>query len=78
MDADTDRPHFRLAPVQFSRLTKRGILLGLSAPQLIALSIALLTIVAALYTTGASGIAWTSPIWGIAALTAVIPIGGRE
>ncbi|MDJ0336636.1 SCO6880 family protein [Cryobacterium sp. PH31-O1] len=64
--------------MQFSRLTKRGILLGLSAPQLIALSIALLTVVAALYTTDASGIAWTSPIWSLAALTAVIPIGGRK
>ncbi|MWB99038.1 SCO6880 family protein [Agromyces seonyuensis] len=69
---------YRLAPVQFSRLTKRGILLGLSAPQLIALSFALVTLVVALYTAGATGVAWTAPIWGTAALTAAIPIGGRK
>ncbi|MBT2498535.1 PrgI family protein [Agromyces sp. ISL-38] len=78
METDTARPDYRLAPVQFSRLTRRGILLGLSAPQLIALSIGLLTMVAALYTAGAAGIAWTSPIWGTAALTAAVPIGGRK
>lgn len=68
----------RLAPVQFSRLTKRGVLLGLLLPQLIVLGIALLTLVSALYTAGASGVAWTSPIWGLAALTAVMPVGGRK
>lgn len=78
MDTDTTRPGYTLAPVQFSRLTRRGVLLGLSLPQLVALSIGVLTIVSALYTTGASGIAWTSPIWGTAALVAAIPIGGRK
>ena len=77
MHTDTARD-YKLAPVQFSRLTKRGILLSLSAPQLIALALALLTIVSALYTAGASGVAWTSPLWGAAALTAVIPLGGRK
>ncbi|GAA1953893.1 SCO6880 family protein [Agromyces allii] len=68
----------RLAPVQFSRLTKRGILMGMSAPQLVALGIAILVLVSALYTAGASGVAWTSPIWGSAALIAVFPLGGRK
>jgi len=67
-----------LAPVQFSRLTRRGILLGLSLPQLVVLAIAVLTVVAALYTGGGMGLAWTSPIWGVAALLAVIPAGGRK
>ena len=70
MDTDTNRPGYRLPPVQFSRLTKRGILLGLSVPQLVALSIGTLTIVTALYTAGASGLAWTSPLWGTAAVIA--------
>ena len=48
MDTDKDRAEYQLAPVQFSRLTKRGILLGLSVPQLVALSIGTLTIVTAL------------------------------
>ncbi len=78
MDSGFDRSDFRLAPVQFSRLTRRGVLLGLSVPQLIALAISILTVVAALYTVGASGIPWTSPIWGSAALAAVISVGGRK
>ncbi|GAB3129274.1 PrgI family protein [Glaciibacter psychrotolerans] len=69
---------YQLAPVQFSRLARRGILFGLSLPQLIAVSIGLLTLVTALYTAGASGIAWTSPLWGTAVIVAVIPIGGRK
>ena len=78
MDTDTNSAQYLLAPVQFSRLTRRGILLGLSLPQVIALSVATLTSVSALYTAGASGIAWTSPIWGTAAVIAGIPIGGRK
>jgi hypothetical protein len=78
METDANRARYQLAPVQFSRLTKRGILLGLSVPQLITLSIGTLTVVAALYSTGASGLAWTSPIWVTAAVIAGIPIGGRK
>ncbi|MFE5671698.1 SCO6880 family protein [Agromyces sp. NPDC056523] len=77
MDSDTSAA-YQLAPVQFSRLTRRGILLGLSLPQLIALAIAVLTVVISLYLAGASGIAWTSPIWATAAAIAAIPIGGRK
>ncbi len=77
MDSDTSAAH-QLAPVQFSRLTRRGILLGLSLPQLVALSIAVLTVVISLYGAGATGIAWTSPIWATAAAIAAIPIGGRK
>lgn len=69
---------YALAPVQFSRLTRRGVLLGLSLPQLIVLSVAILTVVAALYTAGGMGLAWTSPLWGALALLAVVPAGGRK
>jgi hypothetical protein len=58
---------YALAPVQFSRLARRGIMLGLSLPQLVVLAVAVLTIVAALYTGGGMGLAWTSPVWGTAA-----------
>ncbi|MET0843322.1 MAG: SCO6880 family protein [Mycetocola sp.] len=78
MDGDANRAEYDLAPVQFSRLTRRGILLGLSVPQLVAVSVSVLVIVLALYTAGASGIAWSSPIWGTAALIAGVPIGGRK
>ena len=69
---------YQLAPVQFSRLTKRGITLGLSLPQLVVLGVAILTVVASLYTAGGMGLAWTSPLWAGAALLAVIPAGGRK
>ncbi len=69
---------YPLNPVQFSRLTKRGIMLGLSLPQLVVLGVAILTVVASLYTAGGMGLAWTSPLWAGAALLAVIPAGGRK
>ncbi|MGO3191549.1 MAG: PrgI family protein, partial [Microbacterium sp.] len=74
----TTHTEYPLSPVQFSRLTKRGILLGLSLPQLIVLGIAILTVVASLYISGGMGLAWTSPVWAGAALLAVIPAGGRK
>ena len=76
--ATNSAAEYPLHPVQFSRLTKRGIMLGLSLPQLIVLGIAVLTLVAALYTGGGMALAWTSPIWGTAALLAVVPAGGRK
>ena len=78
MDTDKNRIEYELAPAQFSRLTKRGILLGLSVPQLVALSIGTLTLVAALYTAGAAGILWMSPVWVTAVVIAGLPIGGRK
>lgn len=75
--SSTEHGTYALAPVQFSRLTRRGILLGLSLPRLIVVGVALLVFVGALYTAGGKGVAWTSPIWGTAALLAVVPAGGR-
>ncbi|WP_214465579.1 SCO6880 family protein [Microbacterium flavescens] len=69
---------FELGAVQFSRLTRRGILLGLSLPQLIAVSIALLTVVVSLYTSGAGAVMWTAPLWGSALLVATVGVGGRK
>ena len=53
---------FGLRAVQFSRLTRRGILLGLSLPQLIVLAIGALSIVSALYAGGGILLTWTAPI----------------
>ncbi|WOF21944.1 PrgI family protein [Microbacterium betulae] len=69
---------YPLAPVQFSRLAKRGIMLGLSLPQLIVLGVAVLTVVFSLYAAGGMGFAWTTPVWGTCALLAMIPAGGRK
>jgi hypothetical protein len=42
---NTSKDEFELRAVQFSRLTRRGFLLGLSLPQLIVLAIGVLSIV---------------------------------
>ncbi len=69
---------YGLAPVQFSRMTRRGVLLGLSLPQLVVLGVALLTVVTTLYSGGGIAFAWTAPVWVTAGLLAVVPIGGRK
>lgn len=74
----TGDPSFELRPVQFSRLTRRGILLGLSLPQLIVLAAALIIIVVGLYTNGGAGLAWSSPAWTMLVAIAWVPIGGRK
>ncbi|GGM63421.1 SCO6880 family protein [Microbacterium saperdae] len=71
------RTEFELSAVKFSRLTKRGIILGLSLPQVIALSIAVAVFIASLSTGGPAAL-YTSPIWGTAAALAWVPVGGRK
>ena len=69
---------FGLRAVQFSRLTRRGILLGLSLPQLIVLATGVLSIVGALYAGGGILLAWTAPVWLLCAALAWTPVGGRK
>jgi len=76
--ADTESSAYGLRPVQFSRLTKRGILLGLSLPQLVVLSLAVFLVVAGLYLAGGKGLLFTAPVWATCALLAAIPAGGRK
>lgn len=66
-----------LVPVKFSRLTRRGILLGLSLAQLITLAIGILTVVGALYAGGGILLAYTAPVWAVAAALTWIPVAGR-
>ena len=75
--ATASSTEFDLSPVKFSRLTRRGIILGLSLPQVIAVSIAVLVFVASLYIGGPAAL-YTAPIWGIALGLAVVPFGGRK
>jgi len=69
---------FELQTIQFSRLTRRGILLGLSLSQLIVLASALLIVVTGLYTGGGAGLAWSSPAWVTLAAIAWVPVSGRK
>jgi hypothetical protein len=66
-----------LEPVKFSRLTRRGILLGLSLSQLIALGIGGASLIAAFYAGGGILLADSAPIWMLAAVIAWVRIGGR-
>ena len=71
----TDEPE--LHPVKFSRLSKRGILLGLSLPRLIAIGVAIAVFVIGLY-SGGRWTLYTAIIWLPALLVAVIPVAGRS
>ncbi|QBE47700.1 SCO6880 family protein [Leucobacter triazinivorans] len=66
-----------LTPVKFSRLTRRGILLGFSVSQLVTLGVAVGALVWAFYAGGGILIAFTAPIWVSAAALTWIPIAGR-
>ena len=75
--ATASSTEFDLSPVKFSRLTRRGIILGLSLPQVISVSVAVLVFVASLY-IGSRAALYTAPVWGTALSLAVVPIGGRK
>lgn len=64
-------------PVKFSRLSRRGVLMGLSLSRLTALSLGGLTLVGALYAGGGMLIIYTAPIWLLSAALACVPIAGR-
>lgn len=72
------REDYALHPVQFSRLTRRGVMLGLSVPQVVILAVGILTVVGALYAGGGMLLAWTAPIWLVCAVLAWVPAGGRK
>lgn len=71
-------PIHELTPVKFSRLTRRGIILGLSLAQLVILSIGAITFVLALYAGGGQLLLYVSPIWVTSAALAWMPVSGRK
>lgn len=73
----TTRSEYELTPVKFSRLTTRGLILGLSLSQVIVLAVAAVVFVASLYTGGSTAL-FTAPAWGSAVGLAVVGIGGRK
>jgi hypothetical protein len=68
---------FEVAAVKFSRLTRRGLLLGLSVAQVTALSVAVVVFVTSLYLDGGV-VWWTSPIWAAALALTWLAIAGRK
>lgn len=79
MPTTTDQkvPGSELTPVKFSRLTRRGVLLGLSVSQLIALGIGGLAVLTAFYGGAGMLLAYTAPIWLLAAVLTWVPVAGR-
>ena len=73
----THRQEGELTLVKFSRLTRRGVLLGFSVSQLVVLSIGVLSIVWAFYAGGGMLIAVTAPVWLFAAALAWVPVARR-
>ena len=73
----TTRSEYELTPVKFSRLTTRGLILGLSLSQVIVLAVAAVVFVASLY-AGGSTVLFTAPVWASAVGIAVVGIGGRK
>ncbi len=68
---------FEVSAVTFSRLVRRGLLLGLSVGQVSALSVAVVVFVTSLY-LGGRVVWWTSPIWTAALALCWLPINGRK
>lgn len=66
-----------LVPVKFSRLTRRGVLLGLTLSQLITLGIGGATLVAAFYAGGGMLIAYSAPVWVLCTAITWTPVAGR-
>jgi len=68
---------YGLSPVKFSRLPKRGLLLGLNGPQLGCLGVAAIALVVALYVGGTTPFAISAVVWLPATLLALVPVQGR-
>lgn len=69
---------YPLTAVKFSRLTRRGLILGLSLSQVIALAIAGLAFIGSLYAGGGMILAYTAPIWVTCLAITWVPIAGRK
>ncbi len=68
----------QLGPVKFSRLARRGLLLGLSLPQVLVLGVGTVAVVGALYTAGGKGLLLVVPVVGVCALVVWVPVGGHK
>src|SRR3954464_7254281 len=64
-----------LTPIKFSRLAKRGVLLGLSGPQLVIASLAAGTLIIGLYL---GAVIMTFPIILVFVVLGSVGVGGRK
>jgi hypothetical protein len=66
-----------LAAARFGARQRKGVLLGLSGPRLIVLSVAMLVLTAGLFTAGLTGAALAAPVVLLLAASAFVPVAGR-
>lgn len=76
-NTNSHRKDNELTPVKFSRLSRRGVLLGLSISQLIVLSMGVLAVVWAFYAGGGINFALSAPVWLLSAALAWISVAQR-
>ncbi len=67
-----------LTPVKFSRLSRRGVLLGLSGSQLVVVGFGAVALVFSLYLGGGIILAYTAPILIVCTALAWVGVGGRK
>ena len=75
--SESKAPGAELTPVKFSRLTRRGVLLGLSVSQLVTLGIGGLTLLGAFYAGAGMLLIYSAPIWVLCVALTWIPVAGR-
>src|SRR5680860_934721 len=78
MSTNTSTRDYELAPVKFSRLTRRGVLLGLSGSQLVVVGFGAIVLVFALYFGGGESLMYVVPILLLCAALGFVGIGGRK
>ncbi len=69
---------YELQPVKFSRLTRRGVLFGLAASQLVVVGIGAVMLVFSLYVGGGASLIVAFPVILFCAALAFVGVGGRK
>jgi hypothetical protein len=69
---------FQLTPVKFSRLARRGVLIGLSGAQLIVVGTGAFALIVALYLGGGMTLVYVAPALLVCAALTWVDIGGRK
>src|SRR3954447_4787595 len=69
---------YELAPVKFSRLTRRGVLLGLSGSRLVVVGIGAVALVFALYVGGGAPLMYVAPVLLLCGALAWVGVAGRK
>lgn len=64
--------------VRFGRRPRRGVLLGLSLPQLLATGTALLVVTVSMWSAQIGGLIVSSPVWALLLVAAFAPVGGKK